>query len=101
MRLERLLSASGFNMTSSLRRLLKQHVNGNTRHYRWVVAGPALFLRWSFDLIEPAFLLNVRSDSDSWDGLDVSLSVHDPRTFEQTDFFGYNGSGDKKGLRFG
>lgn len=95
MRLERLLSASGFNMTSSLRRLLKQHVNGNTRHYRWVVVGPALFLRWSFDLIEPAFLLNVAFDSDSYDGLDVSLSVRDPRTFDEMFFFGYDGSGDK------
>lgn len=95
MRLERLLSASGFNMTPSLRRLLKQHVNGNNRLYRWVVFGPALFLRWSFDLIEPAFMLYVQSDSDSWDGLDVSLSVRDSRTFEEIDFFGYNGSGDK------
>lgn len=95
MRLERLLSASGFNMTSSLRRLLKQTVGGRNRFYRWVLVGPSMFMRWSIDLIEPAFLLNVRSDSDSWDGLDVSLSVRDSRTFEETDFFGYNGSGDK------
>ena len=54
-----------------------------------------MFLRWSRDLIEPAFLLNVAFDSDSYDGLDVLLSVRDPRTFEETDFFGYDGSGDK------
>ncbi len=95
MRLERLLSASGFHMTVQLRRLLKQTVGGRTRLYRWVLVGPSMFMRWSVDLIEPAFLLNVRSDSDSWDGLDISLTAHDPRTFEETDFFGYNGSGDK------
>jgi len=94
-RLERLLMASGFHMTVQLRRLLKQHVNGRNRLYRWVLVGPSMFMRWSVDLIEPAFLLNVAFDSDSYDGLDTSLTVHDPRTFELKDFFGYNGSGDK------
>ena len=95
MRLERLLSASGFHMTADLRRLLKQHVSGNNRLYRWVLVGPSMFMRWSLDLIEPAFLLNVAFDSDSYDGLDVLLSVRDPRTFEEVRFFGYDGSGDK------
>jgi len=54
-----------------------------------------MFLRWSRDLIEPAFLLNVAFDPDSYDGLDVVLSVRDPRTFDETGYFGYDGSGDK------
>ena len=95
MRLERLMKASGFEMTTQLRRLLKQTVRGNNRFYRWVLAGPALFLRWSVDLTEPAFLLHVEFDHESFDGLDVALSVREPRTFEETDLLGYNSSGDR------
>ena len=95
MRLERLLRSSGFEMTANLRRLLKTTVGGSNRQYRWVLVGPAMFLRWSLDLVESAFLLSVESDSDSYDGLDISLSVRDPRTFEETGFVGYDGSGDK------
>lgn len=95
MRLERLLRASGFVPTCQLQRLLKTTIGGSNRCYRWVLVGPSMFLRWSRDLIEPAFLLNVAFDPDSYDGLDVVLSVRDPRTFDEMGFFGYDGSGDK------
>ncbi len=95
MRLERLLMASGFHMTVQLRRLLKQHVNGRNRLYRWVLVGPSMFMRWSLDLIEPAFVLSVEPDAESFDGLDVFLSVRDPRTFQEINLTGYNRSGDR------
>ena len=82
-------------MTADLRRLLKQHVSGNNRLYRWVLVGPSMFMRWSLDLIEPAFVLSVEHDAESFDGLDVSLSVRDPRTFQEVNLTGYDGSGDK------
>jgi hypothetical protein len=94
-RIERLLRASGFEMTTDLRRLLKASVGGRNRNYRWILAGPALFLRWSLDLVEPSFLLGIESDGESYDGLDVTLSIRDPRTFEEVGFGGYDGSGDK------
>ena len=95
MRLERLLRASGFEPTHSLRKLIKETVGGPNRLYRWILVGPSEFLRWSVDLVEPAYLMTVRFDSDSFDGLDVSLSVRESRTFREVDFRGYDGSGDK------
>lgn len=95
MRLERLLRGSGFEPTPQLRRLIKDAIGGPNRLYRWVLIGPSEFLRWSMDLIEPAYMLTVRPDPESWDGLDVSLSVRDSRTFRETEFKGYDSSGDK------
>ena len=95
MRIERLLRASGFEPTADLRRLLKTHIGGQNRLYRWVLVGPSLFLRWSLDLVEPAFVLGVQHDSDSYDGLDVLISVRDPRTFDELETVGYDRSGDK------
>ena len=94
MRLERLLRASGFEPTARLRRLVKANITGNNRLYRWVLVGPSLFLRWSLDMNEPAFLMDVEHDQDSYDGLSVVMSVRDPRTFMETNMVGYNGSGD-------
>ncbi len=95
MRLERLLRSSGFEPTCQLRRLLKTTIGGSNRCYRWILVGPSMFLRWSRDLIEPAFVLGVQHDSDSYDGLDVLISVRDPRTFDELESVGYDGSGDK------
>jgi hypothetical protein len=95
MRIERLLRASGFEPTCELRRLLKKVVGGSNRCYRWVLVGPSMFLRWSRDLVEPAFVLGVAFDPESYDGLDVLLSVRDPRTFDEIQAIGYDGSGDK------
>jgi len=95
MRLERLLRASGFEPTHDLRRLIKAAVGGPNRYYRWVLVGPSTFMRWSLDLIEPVFVLSVEPDAESFDGLDVFLSVWDPRTSQEINRTGYNRSGDR------
>lgn len=95
MKIDRLLRASGFEPTHCLRKLLRETVGGPNRLYRWVLIGPAEFLRWSLDLIEPAYMMTVNADPDSWDGLDVTISVRDSRTFREINYRGYDSSGDK------